>query len=197
MIKASTLRELQIKTTSSLDRLAGKVASGSLSPANFVVEAQSVLDFAHARAAVLGSFHAQRHNPPTDIAIRVAATASREQSSFLIGFARDLAEGRYKPKAQGGAGAGQRKARFALYSLRLGGTANEAWKETLIAQDDTIEALWKRHANESCTDCIRQASYGWRPLAEFRFMPGEGNTRCMVRCRCTVETRNGQESYIL
>jgi len=197
LIRANTLRELQIKTTASLDRLAGQVASGSLSPANFVVEAQGVLDYAHARAAVLGSYRAQRHNPPSDVAIRVAANASREQQQFIIGFARDLAAGRYAPKTQGGVGAGQRKARFALYSLRLGGTANSAFKETLIASDPTIEALWKRHANESCTDCIREASYGWRPLSTFRFMPGEGHTRCMVRCRCTVETRNGQESYVL
>lgn len=197
MIRANTLRELQIKTTSNLDRLAGQVASGSLSPAQFVVEAQGVLDYAHARAAVLGSYRAKRHNPPSDVAIRVAANASREQASFLIGFARDLAEGRYAPKAQGGAGAGQRKARFALYSLRLGGTANEAWKETLIATDGAVEALWKRHANESCTDCIREASYGWRPLAEFAFVPGSGRTRCMVRCRCSIETRTGQESYVL
>jgi hypothetical protein len=197
MIRANTLRELQAKTTASLDRLAGQVASGNLSPADFVVQAQSILDFSHARAAVLGSFRAKRHDPPSDVAIRVAANASREQTGFLIGFARDLAEGKYAPKSQGGKGAGQRRARFALYSLRLGGTANRSFLDTLTAGDPGLEVLWIRKPGESCRTCIAEASYGWRPASELTRVPGDGTSICIVKCRCKLQTRQGQESYAL
>jgi hypothetical protein len=197
MTRSSTLRELQAKTTESLDRLAGQVASGSLSPADFVVRAQDVLNLSHSRAAILGSARAKRGGN-VDVAIRVAANASREQQSFLIGFARDLAEGKYKPKRDGGKGAGQRRARFALYSIRLNGTANDSWKETQLAQDAFVEALWTLGKRDNhCPDCRVQAGYGWRPLRSFAFMPGEGKTLCMVRCGCKIQLRDGQESYNL
>jgi hypothetical protein len=120
--------------TAKLDALAGQMSSGAISPIEFYQQAFSVIEFGNARAAVLGSFRAKRHNPPSDIAIRVAARASEEQRGFLLRFARDLAEGKYRPKSQGGKGARQRLARFALYSARLAGTANESWLQTTIAQ---------------------------------------------------------------
>jgi hypothetical protein len=197
MIRANTLHELQGRLTSALDAKAGQLASGAISPAQFVVEAEELLSFAHSRAAVLGSFRAKRHNPPTNVAIRVAAQASAEQRRFILGFAQDLANGVYKPKAQGGRGARQRKARFALYSLRLGGTANAAWLGTLQAQNGTVEVLWVRHASESCQDCRVEASYGWRQASSLTRVPGSGGTQCLVRCKCRLRTREGAESYAL
>jgi hypothetical protein len=197
MIRANTLHELQARLTATLDAKAGQLASGAISPSQFVVEAEELLSFAHSRAAVLGSFRARRHNPPTDVAIRIAAQASAEQRDFLIGFVQDLANGVYKPKAQGGRGARQRKARFALYSLRLGGTSNLAWLETLRAGKPDLEVLWVRHASESCQDCRVEASYGWRQASSLTRVPGSGQTQCMVRCHCRLRTREGAESYAL
>src|SRR5689334_10872844 len=111
MIRANTLAELKAKTTAHLDRLAGQVASGALSLPDFVIQANTTLEFAHSRAAVLGSFRAKRHNPPSDVAIRVAGEAIREQREFLFRFARELAEGKYRPRRDGGKGARQRLAR--------------------------------------------------------------------------------------
>lgn len=197
MIRANTLRELQQKTTSVLDRLAGQVASGSLSPVDFMTQAQEVLSLSHSRAAILGAYRAQRDNPPIHVAIRVAAQAAESQRTFLFGFLKDIVDGRYKPRAQGGQGAEIRKRRFAMYSLRLSGTGNKAWKETLQTSDPETEGLWIRHATESCGDCLREASKGWRALSEFSIMPGEGSTSCVLRCRCSVETRKGATSYVL
>lgn len=198
MIRANTLAELQAKTTASLDRLAGQVASGALSLPDFVEKANTTLEFAHSRASVLGAFRAKRHNPPTDVAIRVAAEASREQREFLFRFARELSEGKYRPKAQGGKGARQRLARFALYSARLSGTANEAWKETQIEMNAEVEGLWNLgRRDRHCPDCRRESSLGWRPLREFSFMPGQGRTACFLKCGCSVSTRAGAVSYDL
>jgi hypothetical protein len=184
--------------TAKLDALAGQMSSGAISPIEFYQQAFSVIEFGNARAAVLGSFRAKRHNPPSDIAIRVAARASEEQRGFLLRFARDLAEGKYRPKSQGGKGARQRLARFALYSARLAGTANESWLQTTIAMNPEEEGLWELgRRDRHCSDCRGQAARGWILLRLFTFMPGQGKTRCFLLCGCSVKTRSGAQSYVL
>lgn len=198
VIRANTLAELQARTTAALDRLAGQIASGALTLPEFVIQAEETLSFAHSRAAVLGSFRAKRHNPPSDVAIHVAGQAIFEQQQFLLNFARDLAEGKYRPKAQGGKGARQRMARFALYSLRLAGTANQAWLDTLRAESGTLEVRWILGSpREHCSSCRQEASIGWREAWTLSRVPGDGSTQCMVRCRCRLETREGAQSYAL
>jgi hypothetical protein len=196
MIRGRNLRELQTRLTRALDARAGQFASGAISPATFVLESERLIEFAHSRAALLGSHRAKRGGN-LDVAIRVAARATVEQREFLLGFARDLANGVYRPKSQGGKGARQRMGRFALYSLRLGGTANQAWVETLRAERGTVEVLWVRHARESCQDCRIEAAYGWRAASSLRRVPGDGSTQCVVRCKCRLQTREGLESYQL
>lgn len=198
MIRANTLRDLQKRLTAALDAKAGQVASGKLSPAQFVVEAQTLLDYGHARAAILGAARATRNPLHVEQAIQAAARASQSQTQFLLGFARQLAEGKYRPRSQGGLGATQRAARFALYSLRLAGTANDSWLRTMkAAKGVDVEVRWVKHAKESCPDCLFEAGQGWRPAYTLHRVPGEGSTQCKIRCKCQLLTRDGQASYDL
>lgn len=198
MIRGNTLKELQARLTAALDRKAGQLASGAISPSQFVRDADELLSFAHSRASQLGVFRARRHNPPTDIAIRVAAQAAEEQRKFLMGFTRDLVNGVYDPRAQGGRGAGQRRARFALYALRLAGTSNSAWLETMKREEQNLVVKWVLgSANEHCADCRAEAGKGWREASSLTRVPGDGSTECVVRCRCSIHTRDGAQSYQL
>jgi hypothetical protein len=198
MIRANTLHELQGRLTAALDVKAGQLASGAISTFDFYTQAEELIRLAHSRAAVLGTLRARRHNPPTNIAIRVAGRAADEQRAFLLKFTDDLVAGKYRPKAQDGKGATARKRRFALYSMRLAGTANTAWLETLRATQGSLEVLWVLgSAREHCATCTGEASIGWREASTLTRVPGDGTSICVVRCRCRLRTREGAESYAL
>jgi hypothetical protein len=190
------LRQLQNRLTAALDRKAGQLMNGAITPSQFIVEADELLAFAHGRASVLGSYRANR-NGNLDVANRVAAEAREEQRSFLFGFVRDLAENRYGLKTQGGEGAKRRLARFGLYALRLKGSYNFAWLDTLRAQKGNIEVLWVLGIAEHCSGCLAESSRGWRPASSLTKVPGSAGTPCLVRCKCHLRTREGQESYAL
>jgi hypothetical protein len=196
MIRANNLRQLQSRLTAALDRKAGQLMNGSISPSQFMAEGLELLGHAHNQSAYWGSARANRIGD-IGIAARVARDATEEQRSFLFGFVRDLAENRYGLRTQGGEGAKRRLARFGLYALRLNGSANFAFVQTMVASEPQIEMLWVLGIAEHCSDCLYESNQGWRLASTLRKVPGSAGTKCLVRCKCKLSTRDGRQSYIL
>ena len=57
----------------------------------------------------------------------------------------------------------------------------DAAKDAAEAQAETHQERWIRHASDSCSGCINQASKGWVGLGE---LPPIGSQQCLTQCRC-------------
>jgi hypothetical protein len=188
--EGQALKHLQAGTARTLNSLASQLATGKIKPRTFLDKGRQVLATAHAQAFAIGRAKSGGSAEVSYSDHLKADRIAKAQRQFLKGFAEDIQAGRYDPKSEGGAGANVRKARAALYALRLTGTANEGWLAGLPA--DT-EVLWVRHAEESCADCLAEAAKGWRKKGELDRYPGDGSTACVTRCKCHLETRSGEE----
>lgn len=78
--------------------------------------------------------------------------------------------------------------RLNLYQYNLRGTANHGWLATLF---DT-ETRWVTTANESCVDCLFNASLGYIPAANWPIAPGSIGLECAMKCKCYFRLRNGK-----
>lgn len=137
----------------------------------------------------------------TDSQLHVlAARISAEQQSFWAQFVRDIRQGRYTPRDEGGqavtkkGGEALLQARIDLYKRRLIGTANQAWL-MVLSRDPSMEARWELGIAEHCIECPREAALGWRLLSSFTRVPGDGSTPCLTNCQCTLITRDGKRSF--
>lgn len=188
------LKSLQAGTAKSLNVLASQLANGEIKASTFVNKGRDLLAQSHAQAFAIGRAKATDTKPgdATYADHLKADRIAKGQWAFLRGFAADIEAGRYDPKSQDGEGAKVRKARGVLYALKLGGTANEGF---LSKQDADEEVLWVLHAKESCPDCIAEAGKGWRKRSDMDRLPGDGSTKCVTRCKCTLETREGATGF--
>jgi hypothetical protein len=174
-----------------LDQQARHFVAGNISQSQFLFVAMSLIRQSHYKAASLGvqQTGATAYNPWS-----VANRAASAQESFVEAFSRDLANGRYDPKSDGGSGAAARKARFNLYGLRLTGTANDAWLKA--AQALNLEVLWVLgDVEDHCDVCPQLANRGWQSAKRLHQVPGDGQTPCLVQCKCHLETRYGIKSF--
>lgn len=62
----------------------------------------------------------------------------------------------------------------------------DAAKDAAEAQVETHQERWIRHASDSCSGCIDQASKGWVGLGE---LPPIGSQQCLSQCRCSKSIR--------
>lgn len=63
----------------------------------------------------------------------------------------------------------------------------ETEREALRATGRAYEERRRINSHETCRDCVRWASMGWRPLGQLP-VPGE-QSRCNSHCRCNMERR--------
>jgi hypothetical protein len=78
--------------------------------------------------------------------------------------------------------------RLLLYQFNLRGTANSAWLDAL----NEVETRWVTTANESCVDCLYNASLGYMPARDWPISPGSIGLECAMSCRCYFRLRNGK-----
>lgn len=174
-----------------LDQYARQYIAGTLSQERFLFWAMATIRQAHYSAATIG---AQAAGGVQFNTYTVATRTAAQQESFVDAFARDLANGRYDPKSDGGQGAAARKRRFELYGLRLTGTANAVM--LAVAQAQGLDVLWELGENEDhCPDCPRIAARGWMKATELHQVPGDGQTICLVCCKCSLLFSNGMRSF--
>jgi hypothetical protein len=62
----------------------------------------------------------------------------------------------------------------------------DAAKDAAEAQVDTHQERWIRHASDSCSGCVDQASKGWVGLGE---LPPIGSQQCLTQCKCSKSVR--------
>lgn len=62
----------------------------------------------------------------------------------------------------------------------------DAAKDAAEAQVETHQERWIRHASDSCSGCVDQASKGWVGLGE---LPPIGSQNCLTQCRCSKSIR--------
>ena len=185
-----------------LDRTAAQTANGTITAAAGYEAVYQALYQAHSKAAILGVQQAAGGAAPVTLLqqfnFRVAAQATESQRTFLRGFITDLEAGRYDAKRSGGEGVQARKRRCALYGQRLNGTANQAWLYGMLAKGELV--LWrlgKVDRDRHCRDCIMEAEQGWRRADQFTRVPGDGRTKCIVNCACSLVSESGNEAFRL
>ena len=181
------LAALILLMSGALNRYARNFVAGALTYDMFVHYAMALIRQSHRQAAQIG---AAKAGAVTSNAYAVAQRAATQQEDFLAAFARDMANGRYDPKRDGGEGAAARAARFKLYALRLEGTANAAWLSVVQAQGEDV--LWVLGDAEHCDVCPVLAAHGWWKPGTLHQVPRDCQTPCLVHCKCRLVTRSGE-----
>lgn len=181
-----------------LEALCRRMAEEQLTAITGAAAAWGLLYQAHRQAAVLGAARGGMTGLGAVWLIAgVAQAATQAQIAFLRGFAADLQAGRYAPTEEGGSGAGMMAARARLYGNALVGTANEAWRQALLAVKPDVQGYWALGEAEHCRDCEYEERQGWRPLSAFTRLPGQGRTACKVNCKCSLMLNDGRASFVL
>ena len=130
---------------------------GRSTPEALAAQFVFTLGRAHAHASYFGRVLAGDPELPNEADMQRAAAVMETQAIFLKGLVRDLKHGRYalteeepegNPQGASGrervpSGWGDLTNRLLLYSLRLRGTANEAWISALPAQTSIYWRLGK------------------------------------------------------
>lgn len=174
-----------------LQFLLGRSTSEALA-AQFVF----TLGSAHAHASYFGRILAGDPELPNEADMQRAAAVMETQAIFLKGLVRDLKHGRYaltEAEPEGAPGSvpgsslpGDLTNRLLLYSLRLRGTANEAWISALPAQTSIYWRLG-RSASEHCPSCEVYAGGSPYTPATIPTTPGSADCICLSACRCSLE----------
>ncbi len=103
----------------------------------------------------------------------------REQFEYLEQYVLWLAE-------QGKIDCGPLKFRAVMY----GGAAWATyWLVVEALAVEATEVRWMLTFAEHCDDCLELAARGWMSKAELHQVPGDGETECLVNCRCYLEFR--------
>lgn len=64
----------------------------------------------------------------------------------------------------------------------------KAEREALMAAGHRFEERRVLAASEHCNGCVTYARMGWQPMGTLP-LPGDGDTECGRRCRCSLERR--------
>lgn len=203
MTPERALKSLQSRYASQMDHLSSQLSRGDITAKDYIRLGRTLIREAHERADYLGQVKAGVRKPFGAVNREVGQRIAAAEADFLKGFRDDLDNGRYKRKNQGGQGAAARKARAWLYAKKLAGTANEAWARNVLVLRErpkgetraSVMARWVLADAEHCEDCIAEAAKGERPLSDFDRWPGDGSTKCITNCRCSLEMADGAEGF--
>lgn len=174
--------------------LVAQVAVGEIGPRQFGELLAAVLEEAHTEAVVIGRQHAGDPAPLEADDRAFAARIVDGEAEFLAGFVRDLEQGRYEDR-DGNFRVVQAQQRAGYYSNRLTGSANEAWTLTLPPETTLIYWHLNQSAHSHCGDCPSLASRSPYASAELPTRPGEGQTACIMQCRCWLQTGGGERGF--
>lgn len=170
---------------------------GTITAAGFATQAAVMLSESHATAMAIA---AGLDEPTPEMRQRADQIANAEVA-FLAGLAAAILAGDYASKEEGGRGAKALRARLALYSLKITGTANaelarRVEEEARANGQPEPECLWVLGVTDRhCSDCIAESETGWRRLSQLTRHPGDGSTACLANCQCHLEFRDGSRSF--
>lgn len=109
----------------------------------------------------------------------VASEQQREQTAYLLGFFRQVADGEQKKN-------GSMLARAALYAA-AGWSLVQAFKAIKARLFGYTEERRVLGIADHCPDCLRYAAMGWQPIGTLPVI-GAGSV-CRTHCHCHKEFR--------
>ena len=142
---------------------------------------------AHADAATLGRQRAGNlaYQNTDDILWGIAA--KDKDADYLLRFLDDIAGGRYGTMDALNYSAIANRAD--LYVSRSRGTANQAFVDASTDQD---EFIWRLGGNENhCSECPELAAMSPWYKDDLFYVPGDGDTPCLSRCKCYLVRADG------
>ena len=169
---------------------AADLLAGRIDDTEFRTRMRASIKPAYEIAAELGKKKARGGD--FELSTRDQAAVNRErydEHKFLDNFVADI-QGKYQ-----GLKKAEQKARIewraGMYADALQGVANDSF---LAHIPEDMMARWVMHPAEHCETCVAEASKGWRLRKDFTRTPGDGSTRCVTNCRCSIETKDGLTS---
>lgn len=188
------LRELEQKLSLSLFRAAEGLRAAGIPweerVAHFGDTVFSLLTDAHARATYVGRYRAGDVAPIDEDDRRFAEEVMRGEDAFLARFEDALRSGRYT-REDGSLKQSAILSRLSLYRDRVGGTANEAFA---LAAGGLLHWRLGEEAVH-CPECPKLAEGSPYPWDQIPTYPRAGETTCLSRCRCRLETEDGIPSF--
>lgn len=147
----------------------------------------------HADAIAFGRHRAGDKKPKNQDDLFLARGKADNENHWLKKFEQDINDGKYTN--EDGTLNGRRiKWRASLYSKKLRGSANEAFVNS-SDPDDLFE--WHLSPAEHCPDCLDFAKYSPYYPIELPSYPGDGDTACLVNCKCfLVRKRDGKQGVL-
>lgn len=162
-------------------------------PVTLFTPAMSLLQRAHGDATRLGRTLAGAPHPFDGMDQLAGNAAAQEQSLYLSGFDADIANRRYIDN-EGQVSEGAIRQRASLYALSLVGTANDAWRRTLPA-DEEVWWVMDPEERDHCSGCPAiEAKNPWT-AGTLPTVPGAGDTPCLGHCKCSLRTADGLEAF--
>ena len=146
----------------------------------------------HSRAAFLGRTKAGNDVPYGEFDQTFGTLVAEEEAIYADKFIDDILAGKYT-REDGTINVEAIEARADFYEVRLRGTANEAWANTLDPED---LVYWLLGNNENhcgtCEDLNNNSPY--RP-ADLPVHPGDNATECSLGCDCTLRSESGKTGF--
>lgn len=143
----------------------------------------------HAEAHYLGRLAAGDTDPLGEEDTAAADRVWRSESVYWRNLSQDVQIGKYgKPgDTDNPLKLDQLGRRIVSYTNKWVGTANLAWVGS-FAPDELIDWVYNAEAAH-CRDCPRIAEASPYTMDTLPSVPGDGNTECLVWCRCILRRR--------
>lgn len=165
------------ESQAALDALAKEFAAGKYTETQFIGLMREEIKAVYIQEYLI--VNGSTNMSPTDWG-RLGALI-KDQYKYLDGFAADI----------GNLSAEQIKARMDMY-INSSRSAYAAAMENLEALNGATHMRWVLgETEEHCEDCLGYVNQGWVPIGELP-LPGDGESKCLTNCVCSVEYGNGE-----
>lgn len=173
----------------------GKFFAGEYDPDEFADALFVHILRGHAIATAAGRMRAGIHGSINMLDRQIAQFVGQEQSFFLSGFAQRLRdkEPRYWDAENEEWRMGMISGDLQMYASRYRGTANAAFE---INSPDDAWFDWVNGIAEHCSDCLELAAESPHAKGELSVFPGDGGTKCIVKCKCHLRRRDGVTGFL-
>lgn len=185
--------KLERATAKRITTLAGRLASGKLTPADWSGEMIDLLADKHGGAAALGRQRAGDLTARNDDDDLLGAAVADEEARYLQGFVAAIGAGKYTG-ADGKLDKDKLTRRAVLYSRKLLATANEAF----VQASDPVDLFdWHLGPTEdNCDECPALAEGGPYTPETIPTYPRAGATPCMFHCKCSLVRADGINGFL-